>query len=112
MRRKYQWTGRWAGSFLPQLLLSLREVLDLPGFAFLLAFDDEVVGQALTDENPAWKSGSVFLDKILDFRFHLPSITVQQKDRFVQRAIAQYCPYVPADSVEKIVDLLPDNPRK
>jgi predicted KAP-like P-loop ATPase len=65
---------------LPQLLLSLRELLDLPGFTFLLAFDDEIVGKALIDNNPAWLDGSDFLEKILDFRFHLPPVTEKQKN--------------------------------
>jgi predicted KAP-like P-loop ATPase len=70
---------------LPQLLLSLRELLDLPGFTFLLAFDDEIVGKALIDNNPAWLDGSDFLEKILDFRFHLPPVTEKQKERLQER---------------------------
>ncbi len=97
---------------LPQLLLSLRELLDLPGFTFLLAFDDEIVARALTENNPAWVEGSNFLEKILDFRFHLPTITEPQKKRLIDRATAKYCPFVPAKSTEEIQDLLPNNPRK
>jgi hypothetical protein len=97
---------------LPQLLLSLRELLDLPGFTFLLAFDDEIVARALVTENPAWGDGANFLEKILDFRFHLPAITAVQKERFVARAMARYCPFVPAEASKAIQDLLPDNPRK
>ena len=41
---------RCAPDLIPQLLLSLRELLDLPGFTFLLAFDDEIVGRALTEK--------------------------------------------------------------
>jgi predicted KAP-like P-loop ATPase len=80
---------------IPQLLLSLRELLDLPAFTFILAFDNEIVGRALTEINPAWVVGSDFLEKILDFRFHLPSLTDAQKERLVYRAIARYCPFVP-----------------
>jgi hypothetical protein len=57
-----------------------RELLDLPGFTLLLAFDDEIVGKALIDNNPAWLDGSDFLEKILDFRFHLPPVTEKQKN--------------------------------
>ncbi len=32
----------------PQLLMALRELLDLPGFIFVLAFDDEIISKALT----------------------------------------------------------------
>jgi hypothetical protein len=103
---------RCAPDLLPQLLLSLRELLDLPGFTFVLAFDDEIVARALIDENPAWSDGSNFLEKILDFRFHLPSITEKQKERLVLNAMAKYCPFVPQESAKKIEDLLPNSPRK
>jgi KAP-like P-loop domain-containing protein len=103
---------RTAPGFLPQLLLSLRELLDLPGFTFLLAFDDEILARALADNNPAWLDGSNFLEKILDFRFHLPPITEKQKARLVSSSMAKYCPFVPQESVKEILDLLPNNPRK
>jgi KAP-like P-loop domain-containing protein len=103
---------RTAPDLIPQLLLSLRELFDLPGFTFVLAFDDEIVGDALLLKNPAWLSGSSFLEKILDFRFHLPPITDAQKHRLIHRALEKYCPFVPRESVTKIQDLLPNNPRK
>ena len=96
----------------PQLLLSLRELLDLPGFTFLLAFDDEIVAHALTQKNPAWVEGANFLEKILDFRFHLPAVTDVQKERLTLRAIRKYCPFVPIEATKLIQDLLPSNPRK
>jgi KAP family P-loop domain len=103
---------RCSPELIPRLLLSLRELLDLPGFSFLLAFDDEIVGRALAAENPAWQQGSNFLEKILDFRFHLPPITQLQKQRFVLRALSKYCDFVPVESAKEIQDLLPNNPRK
>jgi hypothetical protein len=103
---------RAAPELIPQLLLSLRELFDLPGFTFLLAFDDEIVGEAIRQKNPAWLSGTNFLEKILDFRFHLPPITEIQKQRLVTRALEKYCPFIPKQSVGKIQDLLPNNPRK
>ena len=72
----------------------------MPAFTFLLAFDDEIVGRALTEKNPAWVVGSEFLEKILDFRFHLPPITSTQKERFI-RAMERYCPFVPQESAKE-----------
>jgi hypothetical protein len=103
---------RCAPELLPQLLLSLRELLDLPGFTFVLAFDDEVVAEALVAKNPAWSSGRDFLEKILDFSFHLPKVTDLQKERLALKALGQYCPFVPPDSAKAVLDLLPSNPRK
>jgi hypothetical protein len=103
---------RCAPDLLPRLLMSLRGILDLPGFTFLLAFDEEIVARALTDANPAWLEGSNFLEKILDFRYYLPAITLKQKERFLNVAMKKYCPFVPQESTGKVLDLLPDNPRK
>ena len=36
---------------LPKLLLALREILDLPGFTFVLAFDNEIVADGLVTAN-------------------------------------------------------------
>src|SRR5208282_1366498 len=102
---------RCAPELIPQLLLSLRELLDLPGFTFILAFDDEVIAESLVHKNPAWV-GSIFLEKILDFRFHLPEVTAKQKERLTLKAITKYCNFVPAESIKSIQDLLPSNPRK
>jgi len=97
---------------IPQLLLSLRELLDLPGFTFILAFDEDIVSSALAQENPSWSSGTDFLEKILDFRFHIPPITDPQKERLIAKALTKYCPFVPQKSATEVRDLLPDNPRK
>jgi hypothetical protein len=103
---------RCAPELLPRLFMALREILDLPGFTFLLAFDDEIVARALASANPAWLEGSNFLEKILDFRYHLPAITKKQKARFLHVAMKKYCPFVPEESTETVLDLLPANPRK
>jgi hypothetical protein len=95
-----------------QLLLSLRELLDLPRFTFVLAFDDEIVGAMLTGKNPAWPNGSDFLDKILDFRFNLPSVSDDQKNNLLLKAIALHCGFVPEESVNDVQRLVPGNPRK
>ena len=74
-------------TLVPQLLLAFREVLDLPGFAFVLGFDDEMVGVALERYHPAWKDGRNFIDKIVDFRFALPQVTASQRIRLLQRRL-------------------------
>jgi hypothetical protein len=102
---------RCSPDLLPKLLLSLRELLDLPGLTFLLAFDDDTINRTLLNINPAWSSGSDFLEKILDFRFYLPPITDEQKQRLVLRALSRYCPFVPLESVAGVKDLLPNGPR-
>lgn len=96
----------------PQLLLSLRELLDRSGFAFVLAFDDKIVAGALKAYHPAWGEGGSFLEKILDFRFHLPAVTPDQRRDLLLEALNDYCPFIPRDSARDIEDLIPSNPRR
>ncbi len=96
----------------PQMLLSLREVLDLPQFSFLLALDLDVVTSALTEYHPGFTSGAEFLQKIIDFPFQMPDVTSRQRERLLNKAIAEYCPYVPNSAWDEIEDLVPNNPRQ
>ncbi len=97
---------------LPQLMLALREILDLPGFSFLLPLDPEVIAQALAGHNPAWGRGERFLDKILDFRIVLPPATVEQRHAMFLDELAAYCPFVPRGELADLDEVLPSNPRK
>jgi hypothetical protein len=96
----------------PQLLLSLRELFDLSGFSFILAFDDEAVDKALRQYHPGWDEGHGFLDKILDFRFRLPPLTPVGARRLLEGAVAQFCPYVDRSAIAEVEDLIPLNARK
>lgn len=97
---------------LPKLLLSLREILDLPGFTFVLAFDNEIVAKGLVTANSAWGDGENFLDKILDFQYYLPAVSKAGKHVLLERMLVRYANFVPQDSIDPIAHLLPDNPRK
>lgn len=97
---------------LPKLLLSLREFLDLPGFTFVLAFDNEIVANGLVATNQAWKDGGDFLNKILDFHFYLPPVSKLGKRQLLRNMLAHYCPFIPDSAIDPIESLLPANPRK
>jgi hypothetical protein len=97
----------------PKLLLVLRELLDYAQFAFVLAFDRRVVATALEQSNLAWgKAGETFLDKVIDFRVDLPQPTADQVRRLGLFQFGALCSFVPRESVDAIVKLLPSNPRK
>ena len=66
-----------ADPILPQLLLSLRELLDVPGFAFLVPFDKGVVASALIKQQSSFGSGERFLEKIFDFQIAIPETTLE-----------------------------------
>ena len=97
---------------LPKLLLSLREILDLPGFTFVMAFDNEIVAEGLVTANSAWGDGDSFLDKILDFHYYLPTVSKSRKRLLLKNMLDRYGKFVPQDSIDPIEHLLPDNPRK
>jgi hypothetical protein len=100
-------------SVIPKLLLALRELLDMPQFAFVLAFDKGIVATSLEISNASWaKSGNNFLDKVLDFYVDLPAPTLPQITRFAKAQFAQLCQFVPLQEIDAIADLLPANPRK
>lgn len=96
---------------LPGLLLALRDVLDLPGYSFLLSFDERVVAGALAGHNPAWGDGWRFLDKILDFRVRLVPPAPAARLRVFEAAMDEAGLWVEgmANGFEA---LLPDNPRR
>lgn len=97
---------------IPNLLLSLRELLDIPSFTFIMAFDPDVVSDALLKNHPGWKSGSQFIDKIIDFPFWLPNLTQEQINELAIKEFNDICEFVDSQSVERILDLVPSNPRK
>jgi KAP family P-loop domain len=97
---------------LPELFLSLRDVLDLPGFSFVLAFDVDIVARALTEEYTAWGRGEEFLEKIIDFPLSLPVPSDHQLRNFLFKQIDIDCPFVNRAVLEDLFHLLPKNPRK
>jgi energy-coupling factor transporter ATP-binding protein EcfA2 len=97
---------------LPKLLLALREILDLPGFTFVLAFDNEIVADGLVTANKSWGDGDSFLDKILDFHYYLPPVSKTRKRLLLKNMLDRYAKFVPANSIDPVEHLLPDNPRK
>lgn len=96
----------------PQLLLALRELLDLPGFIFVLAFDDEIISKALTVYHTAWSGGEAFLEKIIDFRQPLPRATPAQVRKLFESSLKAFCPFIDLGVANEVADLLPLNPRK
>ena len=98
--------------FIPGLLMALRETLDQPGLCFLLSFDDEIVSRSLSEYHPAWSQGSDFLDKILDFKFSLPSLSRQACGDFAIKEAGELGKYFGVDLLRGAVASLPNNPRK
>src|SRR5262245_31572033 len=97
---------------LPEIFLSLREVLDLPNFSFVLAFDVHIVARALADQHKAWGRGEEFLEKVIDFPIALPLPSEQHIRNFVFAELDRYCPFAQREVFQELFYLLPKNPRK
>jgi predicted KAP-like P-loop ATPase len=68
---------------IPKALLALRELLDWPNFAFVLAFDKAIVATALGEYSRAYgENAHLFLQKVIDVGFDIPPCTLLQKQRF------------------------------
>lgn len=97
---------------LPKALLALREMLDWPDFAFVLAFDKAVIARALGEYSSAFgESADRFLEKIIDVPFELPAPTVPQAQRLAEQALDDCCDFLPVDVRRRIAPWLPPNPR-
>ena len=99
-------------SILPDLFLALRDVLDTPGFSYLLAFDPKIVSQALAQLRPEIGDGKEFLEKLLDFSFDLPSVTDKQVQHLLTSEFKRFCCFADLRAAEDLLDVLPRNPRK
>jgi len=96
---------------IPELLLNLRDVLDLPNFIFILAFDYSVITSAIEEKNPAWGDGSKFLEKIIDYPIVLPKIQGSDARKYLEHCFGE-------NEIAKNIDLnlilnsVEHNPRK
>lgn len=99
-------------NLIPRLLMSLRDLMDIKGFSFLLPFDDHIISASLTKYNQAEGFGENFLEKILDYRVQLPTATNEQVLTFFKHEVQKYCPFIKSADFSGLAGLLPANPRK
>ena len=99
-------------NLLPEVLYALREVLDLPGFVFIMAFDPIVVGEALKKHHPGWGDGKRFLEKIIDFPRPLPLPTKKQLLNLAKSDINLHGNFIDLYALKNVFEFLPENPRK
>jgi hypothetical protein len=104
---------RGNAELMPHLLLALREVFDLPGCAFIVAFDPRTIADALPAAHPGWRPTPEFLEKIIQFPFWLPAPTRQDVLALAQEEAKEFPGVVvDADALSEVADLLPANPRR
>jgi hypothetical protein len=97
---------------LPKTLLALRSLLDWPGFAFVLAFDREVVAQSLAEYSKAYGNAQRFLEKVIDVNFVLEAPGADDSARFAAEVLAICCPFIPERARLSLARFFPSNPRR
>lgn len=98
----------------PEILLRLRDLLELPRFSFLVPYDPLVITRTLEHQNVAWKPATRFLEKIFDYQIELPKPSQNARWHFFLSEINQHCPFLNQhlDSLTKLREILPSNPRR
>lgn len=97
---------------IPDLLMAVREILDIPGFSFLLPCDINIVERSLKAQLAQDVDAQRFLEKIVDVPFYIDSPNRAAIEGLFRKTLAQHAPFVPSDAVATVVDLLPSNPRR
>ncbi|MFL9881348.1 P-loop NTPase fold protein, partial [Herbaspirillum rhizosphaerae] len=97
----------------PKTLLALRELLDWPGFTFVLAFDKKIIARALSDYSPSFGDDAQgFLEKIIDIPFDLPPPKKQHKNLLISAALHACCKCISQATLETLTDVFPNQPRR
>lgn len=102
---------RTSPDLVPEMLFALKEIMDIPGFAFICAFDPVVVGEVLGLYHPGFGNGLKFLEKIIDYPRWLQPPSSIAMGALVRANIQAHCPYVPLSAMEDILPVIPPNPR-
>jgi len=96
----------------PELLLATREVLDMCGFSYIMAFDPEVVVASLGDYHNKWGDNGKFLEKIIDFPRWIPIPATERIIDLTKHELRDACPGFDLDALDRISNWIPSNPRK
>lgn len=102
---------RTAAELVPEILFALKQLMDIPGFSYVTAFDPVVVGQVLGKDHPGFGDGLKFLEKIIDYPRWLPPPNSDGLGNLALRERESHCPFVPEVPLREAVQLLPPNPR-
>lgn len=95
----------------PHILFSLKELLDVGGFSFVLGFDPEIVEEFLTKHYSTHVLGKGFLDKIIDFPRILPEPTTAQIVALAIQQCAERCSFVDEQALKRTLPFIGHNPR-
>jgi hypothetical protein len=99
-------------TLVPELLLRLRDLLNIGGFSFLVPFDDTIIRRTLEDRFVVSGQGERFLEKIFDFEVYVPTPPPMLRIMFLEQELARHLTQLPYVFVHGLKDLLPASPRR
>lgn len=102
---------RAAPSLIPRLLYAFKELLDVSGISFVLAFDPTRIATILSSQQLAWGQDLAFLEKIIEFPLWLPRPTKESLLALARSDLSLHCDYIDPKLLEDVFDVLPTNPR-
>lgn len=97
-------------AIVPRVFFWLKELFDLPGLSFVMAFDIDRVVPVLSAHHPGF-DGRDFLEKIIDFHRWLPALSPEQILSLALAERADSADFVPEAAVRGLADCFPDSPR-
>lgn len=97
----------------PKTLLAMRELLDWPGFSFVLAFDKRAIAGALSEYSTAFgEDAQGFLEKVIDVPFEVAPPRDQEKKLLAEHAFNVCCDVMPGETIATVLTVLPSQPRR
>jgi len=97
----------------PKTLLAMRELLDWPGFSFVLAFDRRAISSALSEYSQAFGDDAQgFLEKVIDVPFEVTDAREEQRMRLAEAAFRACCDLIPVEAIAAFLPILPSQPRR
>ncbi len=96
----------------PKILYALNEILDIPSFTFILAFDPLIISKAFRHYYSEDEFGQDFLEKIIDYPRWIPVPEEKDLKEMFQREVKKSLNFIHFDRFQLIFPLLDKNPRK
>lgn len=104
---------RTEAALLPKLLMSLREMFDIPNFVYVLGLSPTIVAEGLSaTQHSSVEDGERFLEKIVEYPSYLPPITVEGIRNIVSNGAKLEPDAIRTEALLAIEPLLPRNPRR
>ena len=98
---------------IPQILLTLREAMSLPGVHYLLALSPDILKKGLLEVHPEWSEDPQdFLDKIVEYPFLLPTVTGEYVQKATRCLIQGDSSFPHPKAILEVSSYLPKNPRR